>query len=233
MLFFRKAFLLISFLLALYILQAQEEVQDIQFWSSVQFNVDLPKRFSASVQYQIRLDNNISSIKGSYLSVGVGYEIIKKYLSGEVDYRYVASTKNDRHRFGFGLTGKYKTGKVGFSNRLLYQREHEYFNAAYEGGHEPTNYLRNRFQVKVDLPKRFDVYASIEPFVRFSNKFNDVDRIRTITGVDWEFVKNHSFSLFYLFQADVNVKNPGMGHVFGLNYEWNIPKFKKKKKRKP
>lgn len=227
----RKLLAALLFFAAL-LVHAQEEVQDVQFWTSVQLNMDLPRRFSANVQYQLRLDNNVTSVKGSYFSAGVGYEIIKKYLSAEVDYRYVTSTQNDRHRFGFGLTGKYKLGKVGLSNRLVYQREHEYFNARYESGHEPTNYLRNRFQVKVDLPKRFDVYASMEPFIRFSNKLNNVDRVRTIAGVDWEFVKNHRFSLFYLFQADVNVKRPGMGHAFGLNYEWDIPKFGKKKKKK-
>lgn len=213
-------------------LYAQEEVQDIQLWTGIQFNKDLPKRFSISAEYQLRLDNNVSSVKGSYFSAGVGCEIIKKYLSAQFEYRYVTSTQNDRHRFGFGLTGKYKYQKITFSDRLVYQREHEYFNSRYENGHEPTNYLRNRFQVKYDLPKRFALYVSVEPFIRFSNKFNNVDRVRSIVGADWEFVKNHTFTLFYLFQADVNVKKPGMGHAFGLNYTWDIPKFKKKMKKK-
>ena len=211
---------------------AQEEVQDFQVWTGGKLKADLPKRFSVSAAYQLRLEQDATKVKGSYISAEVGYEIIKKYLSAELEYRYVTSPDKDRHRFGFGLLGKYDYKKFTFSLRTVYQREHEYFNTAYEKGHEPTNYLRNRLQVKWDLPKRFEAYVSVEPFVRFSNKFNDVDRVRTIGGVTWEFVKNHSFDLFYLFQADVNVSKPGMGHGIGLMYAWDLPKFKSKRKKK-
>lgn len=209
---------------------AQEEVQDFQLWTGAKLKADLPKRFSLAVQYQLRLDQDATAIKGSYISTEIGYEIIKNYLAAEFEYRYVAGFDKDRHRFGFGIQGKYEYKKVTFSHRVVYQREHEYFNSSYERGHEPTNYLRNRFQVKFNLPKRWEAYVSIEPFIRFSNKLNDIDRVRTVGGFTWEFVKNHSFDLFYLFQADVNVSKPGMGHGIGFMYAWDLPKFKKKKK---
>ncbi|MCW5908470.1 MAG: DUF2490 domain-containing protein [Chitinophagales bacterium] len=231
--FAKRKFLSVAlFAFCLTALRAQEEVQDVQLWTGVQISKDLPKRFSIGAQYQLRLDNDVSQVKGSYFSANIGYTILKKYLSVELEYRYVASPDKDRHRFGIDLIGKYKWKKVAFTNRLSYQREHEYFNSRYERGHEPTNYIRNRFKVRYDLPKRFEVYASIEPFVKISNKFRNVDRVRTVAGAGWEFVKNHHFDLFYLYQIDVNVRRPKMGHGIGLMYGWDIPRFKKKKAKK-
>ncbi len=212
--------------------QAQEFRHDAGFWSAVQLNFDLPKNFSFSAQYQLRLDQNLLRVRGSYFSGALQYDIHKKYLSAEVEYRYRTSRWGDQHRFGIGLTGKYKYKKVSFSLRTVYQRGHEYFNSSYESGHEPTNYLRNRFQVKLDLKKRVELYASVEPYVRFSNKFNGVDRFRSIAGVGWEFIKTHHLQVFYLNQFTIGRRNPVMQHNTGISYSWDVPKFWKKSKKK-
>lgn len=212
--------------------QAQAFRHDAGFWTGLQLNLDLPKNFSFSAQYQLRLDNNLYRIRGSYFSGSLQYDIYKKYLSAEVEYRYKTSRWGDQHRFGIGLTGKYKYKKVSFSLRSVYQRGHEYFNSTYESGHEPTNYWRNRLQVKIDLKKRFELFASAEPYVRFSNKYNGVDRFRTVAGMGCEFVKTHHIQVFYLNQFSVGKKRPTMQHNVGVMYAWDIPKFWKKSKKK-
>ncbi|MBK7148484.1 MAG: DUF2490 domain-containing protein [Bacteroidetes bacterium] len=214
------------------VLQAQDYRHEAGLWTGVQLNLDLPKNFSFSTQYQLRLDNDLYRVRGSYISGALQYDILKKYLSAEVEYRYRTSRWGDQHRFGIGLTGKYKYKKVSFSLRTVYQRGHEYFNSSYEPGHEPTNYLRNRFQVKLDLKKRFELFASGEPYVRFSNKYNGVDRFRSIAGVGWEFVKTHHLQVFYLHQFTIGRRNPAMQHNTGISYSWDVPKFWKKPKKK-
>ncbi len=209
---------------------AQEYETDVQLWTGVKLKKDLPKRFSVAVQYEVRLQNYMAAFKGSYFYAGVEYEIIKKYLSAEFEYRYVTSFQKDKHRFCWDLTGKYKFGKFSFSDRLAYQREHEYFNNSYENGHEPTNYIRNRLQIKYDFKKHWEAYVSTEPYIQLSNKYRGVDRIRSIAGIDWEFKKGHTLDLFYVFQIDIHQKNPDISHSIGLMYEWDLPKFKKKRK---
>lgn len=229
---FKNVSAIATMLLHVVLLYAQEELRDLQLWTGIEINKDLPKRFSAGVQYQLRLDNDATQLKGSYISANLGYAIVKKYLSVELEYRYVTSPDKDRHRFGIDLIGKYTWKKITFANRLSYQREHEYFNSRYESGHEPTNYIRNRFKFQYDLPKRFKVYSSIEPFIRISNKFRNIDRVRVVAGATWDFVKNHRFDLFYLYQTDINVTRPQIGHGLGLMYGWDIPKMKIKKTKK-
>ena len=204
---------------------------DAQLWAGIQLNKDLPKRFSISAQYQARFDNGILHFKAMYVYASVDYELVKKYLSAGIEYRYSTSNKRDLHRFGFSVTGKYKYKKIAFSGRVVYQREHEYFSTSYENGHEPTNYIRTRFQIKWDFKKRWCAYISFEPFIRISNKFNNIDRVRNTAGLDWEFVKTHHVNLFYNFQPDINQKTPEMAHIIGLNYTWDIPDFNKKKKK--
>ncbi len=219
-------------LVSVAMLPAQDYRHDAGLWTGVQLNLDLPRNFSFSTQYQLRLDNDLYRVRGSYFSGSLQYDIIKKYLSAEVEYRYKTSRWGDQHRFGIGLTAKYKYKKVSFSLRSVYQRGHEYFNSSYESGHEPTNYLRHRLQVKLDLKKRFELFASVEPYVRFSNKYNGIDRFRSIAGVGWEFVKTHHLQLFYLNQFSIGRKNPAMQHNTGISYSWDVPKFWKKNKKK-
>lgn len=211
---------------------AQHFRHEAGMWMGTQLSLDLPKRFNVSAQYQLRLDRNLFRVRGSYFSGSVQYEIVKKYLSAEIEYRYRTAPRGDQHRFGFGITGKYKYKKTTFSLRSAYQRGHEYFNSSYEEGHEPTNYFRNRVQVKLDLKKRFELGFSMEPYVRFSNKFNGVDRLRGVFSIGWELVKSHHLQVFYLNQFSLNRGNPLMQHISGVSYSMDVPKFWKSKKKK-
>lgn len=207
---------------------AQRRQQDMQLITGIQISKDLPKGFDLSVQYQFRAFNYLRVIRGSYFYGSVRYTLIKKVLSTEFEYRYMTSDTRDQHRFGLGIIAKHKAGEFTFSDRLVYQREHPYFNGSYEKGNEPTNMLRNRVQVKWDFKKRWDAYVSCEPFIKISNKAKEIRRVRAIAGMDWEFKKNHNINLFYQYQTQVNQKEPEMMHTIGCMYEWDLPKKKKK-----
>lgn len=223
--------LLIFFVIMLtgIVVRAQTFTQSFQLITGVQINKDLPKGFDVSAQYQLRARNYFGET-GSYFFGAVQYALIKKVLSAEFEYRYVTSRESDGHRFGFGLTGKHKWKQFTFSDRLVYQREHEYFNPHYENGHEPTNVFRNRVQIKWDFKKNWDVYVSCEPFFSLSNEGNEISKVRSIAGINWEFKKNHTANIFYQHQAEVNRKEPEMRHTIGCMYEWDMPKYKKKLK---
>lgn len=224
--------LLLSFLLFTCCIaaRAQDYQQNLQLISGIQINKDLPKGFDISAQYQLRMSNYFAEVSGSYFFATVQYNIIKKALAAEFEYRYVTSKYEDEHRFGIGLIGKHKYKKFTFSDRLVFQREHEYFNTRYENGHEPTNVLRNRFQIKWDFKKRWDAYISCEPFFKISNEEKELRRVRSVAGMNWEFKKNHTMNLFYQYQTDINKNEPEMMHTIGCIYEWDVPKFKKKGK---
>jgi hypothetical protein len=203
-------------------------VQDVQLRTAVKLTKTFKKDYTIALQYQVRADKYISNFRGSYLTASFEYKV-NKYFSIEAGYRYSTSPIRDSHRFYISPTGKYKIGDFTISNRLTYQRQHPYFNRTYEEGNEPTDYIRNRLQVKWDFVKHWDVYASIEPFFLLQNRGNVCDRIRNIVGFDWVFTKNHTLNLYYMFQPDVNQANPDFMHAIGLTYEWDLPKFKKKK----
>jgi len=224
----KTTFLFFIFFLSCFAIFAQVYKQDLQLITGIQINKDLPKGFDISAQYQLRANNYLASLRGSYFYASVQYSIIKRLLSSEFEYRYFTSKYNDRHRFSFGMIGKYKLREFTFSDRIVYQREHEYFYTRYENGHKPTNVLRNRLQVKWDFKKRWDAYVSCEPFLRISNEQNEISRIRSVAGMNWEFKKNHTFNLFYQYQTDVHRNDPEMRHTIGCIYEWDVPKFKKK-----
>lgn len=202
--------------------------QDLQLRTGVKFSKTFKKDYTFSAQYQVRAGNFLTNFRGSFITLGFEYKV-NKYFSAEVGYRYSTSNIRDSHRFFVSGIGKYKFGDFTLTSRLTYQRQHPYFNNTYESGNEPTNYIRNRTQLKWDFVKHWDTYISIEPFYLISNEFKGCDRVRTIAGLDYTFKKNHTINLWYMFQPDVNQANPDMVHAIGLMYEWDIPKFKKKK----
>lgn len=204
--------------------------QESQLWTGIALNKDLKKNWQLGVQYQVRLDENISRFKGSYFFVNPSYRI-NKYLSTELEYRYVTSYEQDLHRLGIGLTGRYKKKKWVFTNRLIFQKEYEYFNDSYQDGHKPTSYLRNRFRVNYTISKRLAINISSEPFFKLSYKGNKMDRIRNMISVEYDFSKRHKIQLGYIFQPEINQSSPKMTHIPVVMYQYDIPKFKKKKKK--
>lgn len=227
----RSVLLFCLFILCCIGAHAQGRQQDVQLITGFQISQDLPRGFDVSVQYQFRAYKYLRVIRGSYFYGSVRYTLIKKVLSAELEYRYMTSEVKDQHRFGLGIIAKHKIGEFTFSDRLVYQREHPYFNSSYENGNRPTNTIRNRVQVKWDFKKRWDAYVSCEPFIRISNEIRQIKRVRAIAGMDWEFKKNHNVNLFYQYQTQVNQKEPSMMHTIGCMYEWDLPKIKKKKKK--
>lgn len=235
----RHFFLLLVFvLIAAFNLYAQEnssgrnaENSD-QLWLQAQINKELPKKFTIGLRYRLKLENQFSQFRAGGIYGIVGYKV-NKYLALQVRYKFFSSRFKNEHTFFAGITGDYRYKDFKISLRSAYQRTHEYFNKTYEPGHEPVNQWRNRLQLSYDLHKRWGIYASAEPYFVFDTRYIALQRIRTITGVNWKFAKYSTLNLSYTFQPKFDGNRPVNEHILGLAIEVDLPKkFKKKKKSK-
>ncbi len=204
---------------------AQNDADDRLLWTSLKVKKNLTKRWSLSGEYQLRLEEDITTLRGHYMSIEAGYDFFK-FLSGGVEYRFVADPDRTANRVQVSLTGKAKIKRVGFSVRSVYQRQFEDFVDA-DTDDKNSDYWRNRFQLKWKVTKNWDLYGSWEPFYRVSEKDNKFDRLRYTTGIEWEFVNNHSIDLAYLYQPQINRKSPRKFYIFSVGYVWKIPGRKK------
>lgn len=214
-------------------LTASAQTSDLQGRWGVKCNANLPKRFAASLGYQLRTYENMSVFYGSYFSGSVEYTLLKNLLTTEATYRFRTTPFNNQHRFNWGVTARTKLNKFDFSLRSQLQRGYPYFNEGdYEPGNAPVNYWRNRVQVQYKIYKHTNAFVSAEMFLRFSEQGMVLKRMRYIGGVEWAFKKRQQVSLYYLWQLPYASSNPKTVYALGLDYSYDLPKIGKMKKKK-
>ena len=205
---------------------------DRQVWGSVKVEKELTRRWRVAGEYQMRFEENASKLRGHYFSAEAGYRFFK-FLEGEAEYRFIASPERTANRVRINLIAKARIRKVTFSWRTGLQRQFEEFADA-DADPQVRDYWRNRFQAKWKFVKHWEVFGAWEPFYRIDPDGNDskFDRLRYTAGLEWEFVENHHFGASYLYQPQINRRNPRVFHIFNFEYAWKIP-YKKNKKKQP
>ena len=209
---------------------SQDAKEDLRLRTGVKLNMDLPKKFNFSVEYQYRVKNNISTFQGSYFSGNLEYAFVKNFLSGEVEYRYQTNYNRNVNVLGLGITVKEEVKKFRFSNRLLFQQKFEYTGSEFEPGHEPYTYLRDKIEAKYKCSKKLDATLFAEPFFYLSGSQNELRAIRFAAELDWEFKKRHTMNAFYYIQPGYGSASDKIIYTVGLMYKYELPKFWKKEK---
>ena len=202
---------------------------DFQFRTGFDIRKEFHKGFDLSLQYQLRYKNNVHEFQGSYFTVNPEYKINKHY-SVEAEIRFATSVVWDKFRYGIGLSYKKKLDKFQLSLRGRYEFE-KYRQSIPEIGQFPSkNNFRLRLQSEYKPCKRIKLFASIEPQYRVSESIGYFQRIRNIAGVEWEFIKHHTFTISYAYQPQYKTVNSFTAYILDVHYSWDIPKVKNKKK---
>lgn len=210
---------------------AQDVRKDFRLRTGVQANIDMPRGFSASVQYQYRAEDNITAFDGSFFTGSVQYTLIRKKLFAEAEYRFSTNRQRDLHRIGGGLSYRWQKGRFTLSNRLLWQQRYRYFARAYEPGHSPFAYLRYRLQLKYRLNNQVSIYTSAEPFYKIAYDGNELRRIRYTAGCNLKLYKGHQLDIFYFIQPDYNNVPLDRSFTLGVMYEFDLLRKSGKKKK--
>ena len=210
---------------------AQE--QDFQAWGGLGVTHPLSKKTELSAGYEVRYENNAQQFGVSYFSAGPDYKINKHFTAG-IDVRYGTNRVWDRFRYGATITYKKSISKIQLSLRARYEYEH-YKQAIPEIGQFPAkNNFRLRLEAQYKVYKNIKLFISSEPQYRMVAGDKFFQRIRNIGGVDWEFKKNHEVSFSWYYQPEYNETgvHDFTANIISINYNWTIPKTKKKQGEK-
>jgi hypothetical protein len=204
---------------------------DLQARSGLQIEKDFRKGFGLALNYQSRFDHNWQRFSGSYFSATPTYKL-SDLLRAEAEVRFATSHQWDKLRFGIGITAKTELGPLQLSAKLRYQHEF-FFQALPEIGQFPTrNQFRLKLQAEYKPTKYLKLYLACEPRYRIETHHGQLQRVRNIVGVDWEFMKRHHIDVSYYYQPEFSYSQTNTNHIFLLNYCMEIQKAKKKKKKK-
>lgn len=203
-----------------------------QIWTSVKVNKDFKYGLSANAQYLLRVDVTNRNIDGHYFYISAKYKALK-FLHLDFQFRGVNTAQRNLYRFEFGIKPRYKYKDWTFGYRTAYFNEREYFSPIYEHGRFPTNYWRNRIEVRWDFKKDWGAYASVEAYTLFDYRGMNTRRVAFIAGIDYVIQKMHNVNVYYMAQPDFNQHSPDLIQAISIVYTWDIPKhFGKKKKKK-
>lgn len=208
--------------------------RDNELWLWFQGNKAITKKWTVGAQYQIRLDNNLSTFKWSYYYLTANYKINKTF-SSQVNLQFGDTWDKNLYSLFLATTAHYKIGNVGLSWRTAYQHEQNSVRYQYERiiKSDPVNEWRNRFTVKYNFTHRLNVYAFGEPYLDFEVRGVRLSKVRNIVGLEYMFAPYNYITAYYMNQPDVIVfSQPTVERVVGITYEVDLPRklFSKKHK---
>jgi hypothetical protein len=204
-----------------------EYEKDFNYWGWIQAYKKTGKNGYASVQYQVRLNNNWSSFSQSNIYGLYGFDY-KKHWNMEGLFQYNTNHQRDLFTFYTGLTYKKNFGKFGLQGRTAWQYSRFHFTGDYLAD-KPYHEFRNRVRASYKFNNFFSNSIAIEPTIFLNNQKHNWEKIRFTYQFTIQPNKYQSFTLFYMIQPELTiVGSPGLNYVLGTTYQIKLPRKIKK-----
>lgn len=188
----------------------------MQLWTGVSADKDITTKFKAEANLEHRLRNNWQKTDNYFGELGGSYKLAEGY-SPSFTYRFSNFAANPHgHRIAIDQNFKYQRFNDRFDLRVRYQYRFE--------NTEQSASSRFRFRVGYThlFSKRFRVYARAEYF--YSLRYHRIryDRERYQVGTRVRITKGHFLDLRYIFQRELNVKNPEYDYILSVSWIINL-----------
>lgn len=206
--------------------QAKAQVKDAGLWLNFTIEKKFSKKIIAEISQELRFNENISELGTAFTEIGGGYKFNKKFTAG-LYYRYIQKRQlNDyylnSHRWFVDISYKRKIKKISFTLRQRVQAQVRAIETSSESK-LPEYYMRTKLSIKFDLNKRYAPFIAGEIFYPvFNGEDLLIDNYRVSAGLDFEFNKRHSVTLFYMINTEVNVNDPWTDYISGVSYKYSF-----------
>lgn len=219
----KKIFLLIvisvCMMSAAFAQTSKTDPNDVEGWTGIGLNFKFPGKWDLGMDYQLRSDSNVSRYKGSYFTPETSFKLSKK-LKAIANFRYASTKNGNSSRIGVGMeyAEKFKKWKLEFRPQLQY-------TVRYANDGDVSNQskwiLRTKIGMEHALSKKLEAYASIEPYFTFDKTEYFIDNIRNTIGLKYEYKKNNTLGLFYIYRPDYAKSYNRNFHIAGIKFDLN------------
>jgi hypothetical protein len=211
-----------------------ESQSNFGMWNTLSVEKEISKRFSACIEEELRLKDDILRLNLLYTEVGASYKPFKGFKLGLM-YRLTEKYADDdkfyfRNRLMFDVSYKYHVAGfvIGYRSRVQSESENK------TNHHEPEWFWRSKLELKYTIGK-FTPFAGTE--LRYQIKVPrhpETDggwhRVRYFVGTEYSFNKNNVVGIYYLKQHEFYILDPNNLDIVGLQYSVTLAHKKKHKK---
>lgn len=210
-------------------LSASAQVEkDFGVRAAVSYGADVTKDLDFSVEEEIRLEDNATSLVKSYTTFSLDYKL-RSWIRFGINYRFILKKRSDetygqRHRMMADLTLRTYQHRYTLSYRARIQSEVRGYNYTQEYGFAPTADFRNTFKVKYTINRIYEPYATLD--LRFKLQdvrtpdFTGFDRSRFTAGVDITLSRTQELGLYFMTYRHWNTGEPDRVFVIGVEYNF-------------
>ena len=229
----RRCFLLNTTLIIMlsgYLSFGQSGDSDWGSWNTIGLEYKLDKKWTFSLEEQLRLKENISVVDEYFTQLGAEYKLFKGFnLAGGV--RYIRQNDNqgniqgyeNHFRYNIDATYKHDVDNFTLGYRLRYQNKNELGVSAAEGDYANQN-IRLKASIEYNIKKwKLDPKFSAELFNHFEKEDdNGFSKYRLTFGTDYKIKKIGKIGVFYRFEKELNVDLPDVTNIIGLKFIYTI-----------
>lgn len=223
-----RSFLIGLLFVSFFLGSRAQEVRDFGLWGTISYGGDINDDIDFSIEQEVRMQQNASTPGVIFTSLGVDYRLVREFQVG-LNYRFILNDRDlgvygHRHRVMLDLQYRKLLRQWTFAYRSRSQSEIRTRNYANEYGFAPTLDLRNTFKTVYQLNRRYELYASFDLRILWSDPrtpdFRGIDRFRYRLGTDVLIAREQSIGIFLQHQREINISNPEVEFMIGLEYKF-------------
>ena len=200
---------------------------DAAIWLKIELKKKVTNNLALQLTTQCRINNNLSQVGQLAADVGLRYKL-NKHLKLIADYVYREAQMLDGnylsvHQFYTGVIFKQQFQRFTFRYRLRLQTRFKEDEIASEVIW-PASVMRNKFTLKYELTKLWDIYTAYE---LSSPMYNPAllyfTRSRTYVGAAYHLSKSSAIETYFMLQRRYTYNNqPARDFVYGVNYLYSF-----------
>lgn len=217
-------------MLSSYLGYAQSGDSDWASWNTIGLEYKLDKKWTFSLEEQLRLKENISVVDEYFTQFNTEYKLFKDFkLAGGL--RYIRQNDNQgniqgyENHFRFNIDATYKHDIADFTlgYRLRYQNKNE-LGVSEEDGDYANQNIRLKASIEYNINNwKLDPKFSAELFNHFEKEDdNGFSKYRLTLGTDYKMKNFGKIGIFYRFEKELNVDLPDITNIIGLKYMYTI-----------
>lgn len=207
---------------------AAETETDWALWSGGLFVWEVDNSFSYSAEYQVRLDENMSSLNNHFLEL-VTYKKMNNALLLNGGYRFTRRPDHDEHRVyagGFWDITRSARGSAPDANglRLILQVGYQHdFDVSFDDQAMNSNSIRWILVASRQTTEKLRPFLLAGLLTTWNDAYNfGVDKIRLGGGVAISLTNKSRFRAQYIFEKSYFRSPIKQTNIFWLRYEANF-----------